>query len=119
MKILLLLLAINSTFVNPMKNNPAEDVFDAGDGKLSIFFIGHGTLMFEYNGMVIHIDPTMRESDYSKMPDADLILVTHHHGDARCRFDPGYASPWRSPGPDSDQSYHQRGLSRCNDTLMP
>jgi L-ascorbate metabolism protein UlaG (beta-lactamase superfamily) len=81
MKILLLLLAINSTFVNPMKNNPAEDVFDAGDGKLSIFFIGHGTLMFEYNGMVIHVDPTMRESDYSKMPDADLILVTHHHGD--------------------------------------
>ena len=81
MKILLLLLVINLSFANPMGNNPAKDVFDAGDGKLSISFIGHGTLMFEYNGMVIHIDPTMRESDYSKMPDADLILVTHDHGD--------------------------------------
>jgi L-ascorbate metabolism protein UlaG (beta-lactamase superfamily) len=81
MKILLLLLAINLSFVNPMENNFTKDVFDAGDGKLSISFIGHGTLMFEYNDMVIHIDPTMREADYATMPDADLILITHHHGD--------------------------------------
>ena len=46
-----------------------------------MFFIGHGTLMFKFNGMVIHIDPVMREADYKKMPDADLILVTHEHGD--------------------------------------
>ena len=31
--------------------------------------------------MVIHIDPVMREADYASMPDADLILVTHEHGD--------------------------------------
>jgi L-ascorbate metabolism protein UlaG (beta-lactamase superfamily) len=31
--------------------------------------------------MVIHIDPVSREYDYSKLPDADLILVTHQHGD--------------------------------------
>jgi len=81
MKILLLLLAINLSFVNPMENNFIKDVFDTGEGNLSISFIGHGTLMFEYNGLVIHIDPTMREADYTTMPDADLILVTHHHGD--------------------------------------
>ena len=44
-------------------------------------FIGHATLMFEYNGMVIHIDPVSREADYKNLPDADLILVTHEHGD--------------------------------------
>jgi L-ascorbate metabolism protein UlaG (beta-lactamase superfamily) len=46
-----------------------------------MFFIGHGTLMFTYNKLVIHIDPVMREADYSSLPDADLILVTHEHGD--------------------------------------
>jgi L-ascorbate metabolism protein UlaG (beta-lactamase superfamily) len=81
MKTLLLLLAINLSFVNPMENNFTKDVFDAGEGKLSISFIGHGTLMFEYNDMVIHIDPTIREADYTTMPDADLVLITHHHGD--------------------------------------
>ena len=81
MKTLLLLLAINLSFVNPMENNISKDVFDAGNGTLSISFIGHGTLMFEYNDMVIHVDPTMREDDYTTMPDADMILITHHHGD--------------------------------------
>jgi len=59
----------------------SKDVFKTTDGDLEISFVGHGTLMFEFNGMVIHIDPTMREADYSELPDADLILVTHHHGD--------------------------------------
>jgi L-ascorbate metabolism protein UlaG (beta-lactamase superfamily) len=64
-----------------MENNFAKDVFDTGDGNLSISFIGHGTLMFEYKDMVIHIDPTMQEANYASMPDADMILITHHHGD--------------------------------------
>jgi len=81
MKTLLLLLAINLSFVNPMENNISKDVFDAGNGTLSISFIGHGTLMFEYNDMVIHVDPTMREANYATLPDADMILITHHHGD--------------------------------------
>jgi len=57
------------------------DSFKTSAGILKISFIGHGTLMFELDGTVIHIDPVMRETDYSKMPGADLILVTHHHGD--------------------------------------
>ncbi|MGD8787196.1 MAG: MBL fold metallo-hydrolase, partial [Phycisphaerales bacterium] len=44
-------------------------------------FIGHGTLMFTFDGKVIHVDPVSREADYTKMPKADLILVTHEHGD--------------------------------------
>ncbi len=44
-------------------------------------FIGHGTLMFEFNGLTIHVDPVSREADYKNLPDADLILVTHEHGD--------------------------------------
>ncbi len=37
--------------------------------------------MFRFGGQVIHVDPVGREADYSTMPDADLILVTHEHGD--------------------------------------
>ena len=37
--------------------------------------------MLEFKGKTIHIDPYGKLADYSKLPDADLILLTHHHGD--------------------------------------
>ncbi len=58
-----------------------SDVLETEGGEIEMFFIGHGTLMFKYNNMIIHIDPVSREYNYSKLPDADLILVTHEHGD--------------------------------------
>ncbi|MDD4109188.1 MAG: MBL fold metallo-hydrolase [Prolixibacteraceae bacterium] len=58
-----------------------KDVFQTDKGELTITFIGHGTLMMEFNGKVIHIDPVAAYADYSKLPKADLILVTHNHGD--------------------------------------
>ncbi len=58
-----------------------SDVINTSGGDLKMFFINHGTLMFSYNDLIIHIDPVSRAADYSRMPDADLILVTHQHGD--------------------------------------
>lgn len=58
-----------------------KDVIKTSQGKLEITFIGHGTLMFSYNNKVIHVDPWTRFTDYKNMPDADIILVTHEHGD--------------------------------------
>ncbi len=58
-----------------------KDIFNTSAGDLTITFIGHGTLMMEFNGKVIHIDPVGQYADYLKMPKADLILVTHSHGD--------------------------------------
>jgi L-ascorbate metabolism protein UlaG (beta-lactamase superfamily) len=58
-----------------------SDTISTSDGDLKITFIAHGTLMFEFNNLVIHVDPVSRYADYSKMPKADIILVTHHHGD--------------------------------------
>ncbi|MFC1544881.1 MBL fold metallo-hydrolase [Gemmatimonadota bacterium] len=57
------------------------DTIGSDDRALVITFIGHGTLMFEYGGTVVHADPTLRESDYEGLPKADLILITHEHGD--------------------------------------
>ncbi len=62
------------------------DTIKTSDGDLNITFIGHGTLMFTFGGKVIHVDPVSREADYTKRPKADLILVTHEHGD---HLDPG------------------------------
>ncbi|MHC4187577.1 MAG: MBL fold metallo-hydrolase [Planctomycetota bacterium] len=58
-----------------------EDIIKTAAGDLKITFIGHGTLMFTFDNKVIHVDPVSRYADYSKMPKADLILVTHEHGD--------------------------------------
>lgn len=58
-----------------------KDNIKTSEGDLTITFIGHGTLMMQWNGKTIHIDPVGNYADYSKMPKADLILVTHDHGD--------------------------------------
>ena len=33
------------------------DTIPTNSGNLKITFIGHGTLMFEFSGVVIHVDP--------------------------------------------------------------
>ncbi len=58
-----------------------EDVVRTSGGDLKITCIGHGTLMFTYAGKVIHVDPVSSMADYTRMPKADLVLVTHEHGD--------------------------------------
>jgi len=57
------------------------DTIITKSGSLEMTFIGHGTLLFKINKTIIHIDPVSWYADYSKMPKADLILITHHHGD--------------------------------------
>ena len=57
------------------------DAIKTSIGDLEIAFIGHGTLMLKIDGKIIHVDPVSREADYSNMPKADLILVTHEHSD--------------------------------------
>jgi L-ascorbate metabolism protein UlaG (beta-lactamase superfamily) len=58
-----------------------SDIIKTSAGDLKITFIGHGSLMLAFGGKVIHVDPVSQEADYTKLPKADLILVTHQHGD--------------------------------------
>ncbi|MCY1720610.1 MBL fold metallo-hydrolase [Prolixibacteraceae bacterium Z1-6] len=61
--------------------NFEKDVFKTSKGNLEITFIGHGTLMMTFNGLVIHVDPVSQYADYTTMLKADLVLITHEHGD--------------------------------------
>jgi L-ascorbate metabolism protein UlaG (beta-lactamase superfamily) len=58
-----------------------KDTVMTGKGPVEMWFLGHGTLMFTFNGKVIHVDPYSSVADYSRLPAADLILITHQHGD--------------------------------------
>ena len=58
-----------------------KDSFVTKNGQLDITFIKHGSLLFTYNGNTIYIDPVSDYADYSKLPKADVILITHEHAD--------------------------------------
>jgi gluconolactonase len=57
------------------------DTIKTNTGDLKITFIGHSTLMFTFKGKIIHVDPWSKLADYTEMPKADLILITHEHSD--------------------------------------
>ncbi len=69
------------------------DCFETGRGQLKITFLGHASLAFEFGGSVIYIDPVRQYGEFPKFPKADLILVTHEHGD---HLDPAAIESLRS-----------------------
>jgi len=58
-----------------------KDVIKTTAGDLEITFLGHASLMLKFNGKVLHVDPFSKVADYSKLPKADLLLITHEHQD--------------------------------------
>jgi L-ascorbate metabolism protein UlaG (beta-lactamase superfamily) len=63
------------------QTNLESDVLPTSAGNLTVTFIGHGTLMFGFGGKTIHVDPYGKLADYTKLPKADAILITHDHAD--------------------------------------
>lgn len=58
-----------------------KDVIPTAKGDLEITFLGHASLMMVFDGKTIHVDPYGDVADYSTLPKADLVLVTHEHFD--------------------------------------
>ena len=58
-----------------------KDTIETSAGNLEITFIGHASLILQFDKKIIQVDPFSRMADYSKLPKADLILLTHHHHD--------------------------------------
>lgn len=57
------------------------DTIKTSAGELKITFLGHASLMFTLGNTIVQVDPVSSEADYSTLPKADLILVTHEHSD--------------------------------------
>ncbi|MFN7988491.1 MAG: MBL fold metallo-hydrolase [Thermoanaerobaculia bacterium] len=58
-----------------------KDTIPTSAGPMKVTFVGHGTLVFEHGGEVIHVDPWTKLADYGALPKADVVLVTHAHQD--------------------------------------
>ena len=58
-----------------------KDTIGTTAGNVEITFVGHGTLMLRWGEKTIHIDPWSNLSGFRTQPQADMILVTHQHGD--------------------------------------
>lgn len=59
----------------------SADTFDTINGSVTVHPIDHASIVLETPAGVIYVDPVGDVAMYDAMPAADLILVTHEHGD--------------------------------------
>jgi L-ascorbate metabolism protein UlaG (beta-lactamase superfamily) len=81
LKVFLTIIFIAMTLPGSSQVPPAYDKVNTSAGIVEMHFFGHGSLMFKVNGFVIYIDPVRSSGNYDFFPKADIILVTHEHGD--------------------------------------
>lgn len=81
LKSLLCICGLLTTTITFASNFSSDKFMTNNGGSLEITFIKHGSLMLNYKGHIIQIDPVSDYADYSIFPKADIILITHEHGD--------------------------------------
>lgn len=60
-------------------DGPEPDSF--ADGTIKVHPVEHASFVMETPAGVIYVDPVGEAAQYSGFPKADLILITHEHGD--------------------------------------
>src|SRR5260221_4309269 len=61
-------------------SNRQADMIQTSRGELRMTPVYHGSVMLEFGGKVIHVDP-WSQGDFTGLPPADLIVITHTHQD--------------------------------------
>jgi len=85
-----LLVSLTVFFAGTMTAAQKSDIFATPNGKTVVInHIKHASIYIEYDGKHIYIDPVgntvLPETNFSLMPRANLILITHEHAD---HYDP-------------------------------
>ena len=75
--------------------NRQADVVQTSRGPLKLTPLYHGSVMLEFGGKIIHVDP-WSQADYTGLPPADLILISHAHAD---HMDPAMIKMLRKESP--------------------
>jgi L-ascorbate metabolism protein UlaG (beta-lactamase superfamily) len=65
------------------------DHFQTAEGDLVVHPVDHASFVMTWNGLTIYSDPVGGSRIYSSFPKADIVLLTHEHGD---HFDNGTLS---------------------------
>ena len=81
LKMLFLMCSLSAAFLVSGKTFETDKFTTKNGVELVITFIKHGSLQLTFNGRHIQIDPVSEYADYNSFPKADIILITHEHGD--------------------------------------
>ncbi|MFY9683015.1 MAG: MBL fold metallo-hydrolase [Candidatus Sulfotelmatobacter sp.] len=85
MKLLPILLFLIAIAIAPLARAGDAQVFDTSAGPVKITPLYHASTLIEAGGKTIYVDPA-KPAKFTGLPKADLILITHIHGD---HMDPG------------------------------
>ena len=78
--LLAVLLLVSPAHFRAATSNRQTDAIQTSRGELRLTPLYHGSVMLEFGGKVIHVDP-WSQGDFTGLPPADLIVVTHTHAD--------------------------------------
>lgn len=85
--------AVFGGFAHAQNARPVQ-TFETAAEPVKITPIYHASLMIEAGGKVIYVDPA-KPANFDGLPHADLILITHTHGD---HMDPNSIAAVSKPG---------------------
>jgi L-ascorbate metabolism protein UlaG (beta-lactamase superfamily) len=72
--------AAPSTPASSSSTAPAPEAFATSGGELAMTPLKHASVLFRYQGKAVYVDP-VEDAMRDGLPRADVILVTHTHGD--------------------------------------
>ena len=81
MKMKIITTAILFVFLNSYAQRATPDIIQTNEGAITIQPITHATLVLQWNGKTIYIDPYGGANAFKGINAPDLILITDIHGD--------------------------------------
>ncbi|HEY0457109.1 MAG TPA: MBL fold metallo-hydrolase, partial [Verrucomicrobiae bacterium] len=79
--VLVFTVSIFAATLGAAQSDASADTIKTESGDLVIHPVNHATVVLEWNGKTIYVDPVGGAGRFTGFPKPDLILVTDVHGD--------------------------------------